>query len=73
MITREVLKAEIDRVPSSELEILYRIIVALKEEAPKPMSKQEWREEIRKAYGSCAQDPIAREPQGRYEVREHLK
>jgi hypothetical protein len=77
MITRELLKAEIDKVQDSYLEILHRIIKALVNPEPSvtampqgddPLSS--WHSFIKQTYGSLAHDPIERGNQGQYEVRE---
>lgn len=80
MITRELLKAEIDKVQDSYLEVLYRIIKALVNpetsmaampQVDAPLSS--WPTFIQQTYGSLADDPIERGSQGQYEVRKAIE
>jgi len=77
MITRELVKAEIDNVQDKYLEVLYRIIQALMSPldlvAVAPQSTVDtlnWQKFIEDTYGCLADDPIERGEQGEYEVRE---
>jgi hypothetical protein len=76
VITKELLKAEIDKVPDEHLRVLYKIVKALEEPSRAPNSeirKQEetsWKAWIAETYGSTADAPIERGEQGSYEVRE---
>ncbi len=83
-ITRELLKAEIDKVQDRYLEILYRIIQALinpLDIAPphttaSPQSNigtMDWHNFIDQTYGCLADDPIERGEQGDYEIREVIE
>ena len=80
MITRDLLKEEIEGVQDNHLEILYRIIRAL----AGPLDSVElghlkasetliWEEFIQTTYGCLADDPIERGDQGQYEVREGIR
>ena len=71
-ITKEILKAEIDRVEEKYLEALYRIIKALEDRPPTQSDKTEWQQFIEATYGSTHQAPIERGPQGVLEVRDSL-
>ena len=70
MITRELVKAEIDNVQEKHLKVLYRIIQALS--APDLMSVApqgtvetcSWQKFIKDTYGCLADDPIERGEQG---------
>ncbi len=80
MITRELVKAEIDKVQDKYLEILYRIIQALISPPDSvtvaPQSTVEtssWQKFIEDTYGCLADDPIKRGEQGQYEVREVIE
>lgn len=80
MITRELLKAEIDKVQDRYLEVLYRIIKALVNPSSsvaatpqEDVSLSSWPIFIEQTYGSLADDPMERGNQGQYEVREALK
>ena len=71
-ITKEILKAEIDRVEEKYLEALYRIIKALEGKTPTKSDKTEWQQFIEATYGSTQNAPIERGPQGTFEVRDSL-
>lgn len=76
MVTRELVKAEIDKVQDSYLEILYRIIKALVSTpntttlSPETLETSNWCQFIKDTYGCLADAPIERGYQGQYEVRE---
>jgi hypothetical protein len=70
-ITKEVLKAEIDRIEDKYLETVYRIIKTL-ETTPAAVEHIEWQQFIETTYGSLQDTPIERGDQGEYEVREPL-
>jgi len=76
IITKDILKAEIDKIQDGYLEILYRIIQAfIKPLDIVPMSTSkttEWQNFINQTYGCLADDPIERPDQGEYEVRERI-
>lgn len=74
MITKDLLKAEIDKVPDEHLGVLYKIVKALEEEpARKELDEAAWKAFIAEAYGSMGDAPIERGEQGHYEVREPLE
>lgn len=85
MITKELIKAEIDRVQDEYLEILYKIIKALVspiDEVTNPNATMgitkkvedlEWHNFIEETYGCLADAPIERGEQGKYEVREAIE
>lgn len=82
MITKELIKAEIDRVQDKYLEVLYKIIKALvspTDEVASPKTTTvitkkvedlEWHNFIEETYGCLADAPIERGEQGQYEIRE---
>ncbi len=73
MITRELIKVEIDKIQDSYLEILYRIIKALinpPESVAQPAAS--WQAFIEATYGCLADEPIERGHQGQYEIREAM-
>jgi len=83
MITRELVKAEVEKVQSDYLEVLYKIIkifvVPSKEDNGKVATsltakddKFDWHAFIAQTYGCLADDPIERGDQGRYEIREAM-
>ncbi len=76
MITKEQLKAEIDRVPDSYVDMVYQIVKVFEYPPTQPQfqrdSQEEWRAFVKETYGCLADDPIARGPQGSYENREAL-
>ncbi len=82
MITKEILKAEIDHIRDEYLEILYKIIKALESpteaESHQTTSTEineesEWHNFIQETYGSLAKFPIERGEQGIYEARETIE
>ena len=75
MITRELVKAEIDKVQDKYLEVIYRIIKALV--GPPELilgtprrTTLDWHQFVEETYGSLADAPIERGEQGQYEIRE---
>lgn len=86
MITKQVLKDEIDHVQDEYLEALYTIIKACGLPAHKasqdrltkasPCTETEvldWQTFIQETYGCLADDPITRGDQGTYERREEVE
>ena len=80
MITKEIIKAEIDNLKDEYLEILYRIIKALEvpaTEATKPLEirnrESDWHSFIQETYGCLADAPIERGEQGKCEIREAIR
>lgn len=77
MVTKDLLKAEIDRVPDEHLGVLYRIVKALEEPAENPetgeLEDRAWKALLKTAYGSTADAPLERGKQGSYEIREPLE
>ncbi len=83
MITKELLKTEIDKVQDKYLEALYQVIAAF--EMPrrvvamdrpvtmKASVEANWHDFIKATYGSLADAPITRGEQGQYETREEIK
>ncbi len=100
MISRDIIKMEIDRVPEVNLAALYRLVKALEiplDDRPADLEQaqnisaflnltpvEKRRKLLRDAdklspsevmalvYGCLADDPIEREPQGDYELREPI-
>lgn len=85
MITKELVKAEVEKVKDDYLEVLYKIIkafepppeigVSYRKPATRVAGKDEafdWHAFIAQTYGSLANDPISRGEQGGYEVREAI-
>lgn len=77
MITKEIVKAEIEKVRDDYLGVLYQIIKIF--ELPPTGSNLarnngnlNWHDFIAKTYGCFANDPIERGDQGRYEIREEF-
>lgn len=84
-ITKEVLKAEIDKVQENYFDALYRIIKVFEYPASGEIfqdnsgsldtsypSGSDWQAFVKETYGSLADDPIERGEQGSYETRETL-
>jgi hypothetical protein len=66
MITKELLKTEIDNVPEENLVVLYKIIKALEEPARAAEStfesQAQWMAFIAETFGSTADAPLDKEP-----------
>lgn len=83
MISRQIIKEEIDKVQDGYLDVLYRIVKVfeyperLKDlEIDKPCEKnekEEWRLFLDKYAGCLADDPIERGDQGQFETRENFE
>ncbi|MHA2033195.1 MAG: hypothetical protein ACW99Q_27820 [Candidatus Kariarchaeaceae archaeon] len=86
MITKELLKSAIDKVPDEYLEILYRILKAFEIPVGEPTTKDfenaghakktkvlDWHQFIKETYGSLAEAPIQRGDQGKFEIREAME
>jgi hypothetical protein len=77
MITKELLKTEIDNVPEENLGVLFKIIKALEEPALATgsafESQAQWTAFIAETFGSTGDAPLERGEQGSYEVREPLR
>lgn len=75
MVTKELLKSEIEKVQDQYLGVLYRIIKALEEPAPGRRQDDEaaWKAFVSETYGSMAESPIERGPQGDFEIREPFR
>ena len=68
VITKDLLKAEIDKVPEENLGVLYKIVKALEEpreeDRPRPADAADWKAWIAETYGSMADAPIEISPAG---------
>jgi hypothetical protein len=74
VITKELIKSEIDNVRDEYLGALYRIVKALEEPGRPGVSERRgheasWVQFVAETYGSLANAPIERGDQGEYEVR----
>jgi hypothetical protein len=73
VISKDLLKAEIDKVPEEHLGVLYKIVKALEEPAGEKVDDVSWTAFISETYGSMADAPIERPEQGRFEIRDPLE
>jgi hypothetical protein len=79
MVTKQLIKTEIDNVQDEYLEALYKIVKAFgtgnNSLAIVPEKDQEklWQTFIQDTYGCFADDPIERGDQGGYEAREPIE
>jgi len=75
MVTKELLKTEIEKVQDQYLGVLYRIIKALEEpgSGSRLTDTAAWKTFISETYGSTAGSPIERCSQGDFEVREPFR
>lgn len=72
MISRNLLKQEIEKVGEECLEVLYKIIKVF--ESQKIIEKQkDWIDFVEKSYGSLSDDPIKHHKLSGYENRLSLK
>jgi hypothetical protein len=78
MVTKELIKKQVDRVQEEYLEALYKIVVAFGRgpDRSQDLGAEDvvgpWADFVQETYGSLADDPIERGPQGSYESRERL-
>jgi hypothetical protein len=70
LVTRNLIKEEIDKVQDSHREILYRIVKVLETPSnseslsiPKDIKTSNWKEFIESTYGCMADDPIYKDGQ----------
>ena len=77
MITKQLIKNEIDFIPDQYAEVLYKIIKSLQTsnqiDIAEKNSKTDWKQFVEETYGCLADDPIERGEQGIYEIREEFK
>ena len=72
MVTKELIKTEIDKVQDEYLEALYRIVLALRITLSPSEPIPSWPVFIQKTYGCFADDPIERGNQGVSEIRDAI-
>ncbi len=81
MITKRLIKEEIDNVADEHLPVLYRIVRALEDVAVEPPRAEvlfsrgngnRWHDFIAETYGCMADAPLERSEEGTFEVREDL-
>lgn len=83
MVTKDLVKVEIDKIQDKYLEVLYKIIKALESPSEAEGFNQttsltkydveiDWPDFIKETYGCLADDPIERGKQGKYEIRETI-
>ncbi|MDM8531836.1 hypothetical protein QUF63_11745 [Anaerolineales bacterium HSG25] len=78
IVTKELLKSEIDKLPESYIDLLYRIVQAMLTPLERfttqvqPQSAKSWADIVDETYGSLADNPIERAPQGEFEIREAI-
>jgi hypothetical protein len=76
MITKQLIKKEIDTISENYIEVLYKIIKALQTSNQSDTIKKldtDWLQFVNETYGCLADDPIERGKQGQYEIREEFK
>lgn len=82
MVTKQLVKDEIDNIPVEHLPMLYKIVLAFEEGSaewfaksagsPESDGERSWSDFVAETYGCFADDPIERGDQGQYEDREPL-
>ncbi len=84
MISRAILKSEIDKVKSEYLDLLYRIVkafengasqegVAVASESQEHRTNLDWQSFVERTYGCMAESKISRGEQGISETREEIE
>ncbi len=84
MVTRKLIKKEIDLVLEQHLPVLYQVVVALEAPAGSRIRNatrgradqsagDAWADFVAQTYGCLADGPIQRGDQGRYESREPVR
>lgn len=80
MVTRDLIKHEIDRLREDDLPFLHRIIRALIPASPTTSvipqqqdTDESWDEFLQSTYGLFRDEPLERGPQGSFEIREALE
>lgn len=72
MITKELLKSEIEKVPDEYIDALYTIIKSL-EKRGSQVSGKDWLDFIDQTYGCMRDSPIRRGEQGAFDIRGEIK
>jgi hypothetical protein len=70
---RERVKAELDKVDDEYLGVVERMLEALERPSDQERAQESWSEFLSSTYGSMADAPIERGPQGELEVRDELR
>jgi len=75
MISRELLKTEIDAVKSEHLELLYGFMKLLENgvQGVEVGAPSNWQQFVASTYGCLSDAPISRGQQGRYDSRETME
>jgi hypothetical protein len=68
-VTKEQIKLEVDKVRDEYLSVLYRIILALEQPEQGRARETGWAQFVSEMYGSTADAPLARWPEGLAEER----
>jgi hypothetical protein len=70
---RDRVKAELDKVDDEYLDVVERMLTALERPSRREEAGETWSEFLASTYGSMAEAPIERGPQGELEVRDELR
>lgn len=75
MVSRKLLKTEIDKVKNEHLELLYGIIKLLANgsQTAHVDASLDWHDFVSNTYGCLADTPISREGEGGHEIRERIE
>jgi hypothetical protein len=75
VVTKELIKTEIDKVREEYLPVLLRIVRSLEEPEDRysDVDEQEWKAFIAETYGSFSDSPIERGDQGEFERRDPVR
>jgi len=72
LITRDLVKAGIEKVPDEYIDALYKIIKALEKKESR-MPGNDWLNFIDQTYGCMHDSPIRRGEQGVYDIRGEIR
>ena len=79
VITKDILKREIDHIQDQYIETLYTVIKAFEypnirqPSSTVPSTDEQWSAFLDQFAGACAEAPLQRGEQGQYEERERLQ
>ena len=79
VITKDILKREVDYIQDQYIETLYTVIKAFEFPRVRKVTRkhtttaEQWSAFLNKFAGICAESPLQRGEQGQYEIREALQ
>ncbi len=73
MVTRDQVKAEVDKIRDDYLPVIYRMILSLETPAGTDGTGGSWSEFVATSYGCLSDAPIQRAKQGEFATRDPLR